>query len=390
MSKTIQIFNTINTAGLDLNGDDLFKVRFYEYLHDKCGASEDAFNKIGDVYKKIKTINDEWRITNPNARYAVVSMASVRDAYKDFIISKYDLNNGLYQMATDTFFECLFDILLNIQAHKDKSFGSNVFSVSLSLEELNKVVDCVADWNRSDYKTPDQLISYKLIEKSRYSRYCRIVYLLLLNGFSLEQVYSILRPLSRVYLCHSVYNSKVINEIHTFTFHLEKRIGSGQNFEEVLQFIRQKLDAAKGWAGHFRKWIFGNRVWQDLICCLSAYLDEIENPELNLYELNDKLSWGYDIEHIHANADGSMEVSEEQLGLQNSIGNLVLLEYDINRSIQNIPFEQKVNRSEGKLCYRDSKYASIAKIRKNQQWGITEMQHRLEDEYNRIVSFIWD
>lgn len=34
LSKTIQIFNTINTAGLDLNGDDLFKVRLYEYLHD--------------------------------------------------------------------------------------------------------------------------------------------------------------------------------------------------------------------------------------------------------------------------------------------------------------------------------------------------------------------
>ena len=136
--------------------------------------------------------------------------------------------------------------------------------------------------------------------------------------------------------------------------------------------------------------IFGNRIWQDLICCLSAYLDEIENPELNIYELNDKLSWGYDIEHIHANADGSMEVAEEQLGLQNSIGNLVLLEYEINRSIQNIPFEQKVNRSDGKLCYRDSKYASIAKIRNNQQWGIIEMQHRLENEYNRIMRFIWD
>ena len=390
LSKTIQIFNTINTAGLNLNGDDLFKVRFYEYLHDKCGASEDAFNNIGEVYKRIKAINEEWRITNPNEGYDVVSMASVRDAYKDYIISKYDLNNGLYQMATDTFFECMFDILLNIQAHKDKSFGANVLSVSLSLEDLNRVVDCVADWNRSGYMTPDQLISYKLIEKSRYSRYCRVVYLLLLNGFSMEQVYSILKPLSRVYLCHSVYNSKVINEIHTFTFHLEKRIGSGQSFEEVLQFIKQKLDDAKEWAGHFRKWIFGNRIWQDLICCLSAYLDEIENPELNIYELNDKLSWGYDIEHIHANADGSMEVAEEQLGLQNSIGNLVLLEYEINRSIQNIPFEQKVNRSDGKLCYRDSKYASIAKIRKNQQWGIIEMQHRLENEYNRIMRFIWD
>lgn len=389
LSKTIQIFNTINTAGLDLNGDDLFKVRFYEYLHDKCGASEDAFNKIGDVYKKIKTINDDWRASNPNAGYDVVSMAAVRDAYKDYIISKYDLNNGLYQMATDTFFECLFDILLNIQAHKDKSFGSNVLSVSLSLEELNKVVDCVADWNKSNYETPDQLIAYKLIEKSRYGRYCRIVYLMMLNGFSLKQVYSILQPLSRVYLCHSVYNSKVINEIHTFTFHLEKRIGSGQGLEELLAFIQQKLNDAKEWVGHFRKWIFGNRVWQDLICCLSAYLDEIEAPELNLQELNNKLSWGYDIEHIHANADESLVIPEEQLGLQNSIGNLVLLEYDINRSIHNIPFDQKVERSDGKPCYRDSKYASIAKIRKNRQWGISEMNNRLETEYNRIVSFIW-
>ena len=32
LSKTIQIFNTINTAGLDLNGNDLFKVHLYEYL----------------------------------------------------------------------------------------------------------------------------------------------------------------------------------------------------------------------------------------------------------------------------------------------------------------------------------------------------------------------
>lgn len=389
LSKTIQIFNTINTAGLDLNGDDLFKVRFYEYLHDKCGASEDAFNEIGDVYKKIKTINDEWRRSKPNANYDVVSMSTVRDAYKDFIISKYDLNNGLYQMATDTFFECLFDILLNIQAHKDKSFGSNVLSVSLSLDELYKVVDCVATWNQSDYETPDELIAYKLIEKSRYGRYYRIVFLLMLNGFSLKQVYSILQPLSRVYLCFSIYNARVINEIHTFTFHLEKSIGSGQKLEELLLFIQKKLEVAKEWAGEFRKWIFGNRVWQDMICCLSAYLDEIENTGLDIKELNDKLSWGYDIEHIHANADPSLKVTEEQVGLQNSIGNLVLLEYDINRSIQDIPFEQKVNRPDGKLCYRDSKYASIAKISMNQHWGISEMQKRLENEYNRIVGFIW-
>ena len=53
LSKTIKIFNTINTAGLDLNGDDLFKVRFYEYLRDTNKYGEDAFEKISNIYKTI-------------------------------------------------------------------------------------------------------------------------------------------------------------------------------------------------------------------------------------------------------------------------------------------------------------------------------------------------
>ena len=382
LSKTVQIFNTINTAGLDLNGDDIFKVRLYEYLHDKCGESDDAFNEIGKVYERIKGINEKWKAQGNS--WDVINMVTVRDAYKDYLISRFDLNNGLYQMSTDTFFEFLFDILLNVQGHKD--FGKNVSKVLLDLNQLNQVVDFVYQWNSSYYETPEQLIAYKLIEKSRYGRYGRICYLLLLFGFTIQQVYQLLLPLAKVYFCHSIYNAKTINEIHTFTYNFEKAIGKGASFDELMKILEDKLNQAKQW----KEWLYGRTldkpVWRDLMCTLSAYFDEIE-ANTPVKELDEKLSEGYDIEHIHANADTIIDV--EDYDLQNSIGNLVLLESYINRSIQNIEFKEKVDRSDGNYCYKDSKYASIAKIRMSPKWDTEEITMRRDSEYKKILAFIW-
>lgn len=124
-----------------------------------------------------------------------------------------------------------------------------------------------------------------------------------------------------------------------------------------------------------------------MVCCVSAYLDEIEKGVTDLKELDHKLSSGYDIEHIHANADGSVDIDD--YGLQNSIGNLVLLESFINRSIQDLSFKEKVNRSDGNCCYKDSKYASIAKIRTYPKWEKEEITARLDSEFQRIVDFVW-
>ena len=383
LSKTVQIFNTINTAGLDLNGDDIFKVRFYEYLHDKCGESEDAFNEIGKIYERIKIMNEKWRSDGHD--WDVVQMSTVRDAYKDFIISKYDLSIGLYQMSTDTFFEFLFDILLNVQGHKD--FGKNVSKVSMTLDDLNRVVEIVYSWNSSYYESPDELIAYKLVEKSRYGRYTRICYLLRMAGFSIRQTYQLLLPLGKLYLCHSMYNAKTINEIHTFTYGLEKAIGRGESIDVLAQMLSEKLEQAREWKSWFKDRTLDKPVWRDLMCCLSAYLDEIQEGT-PLEELDAKLSRDYDIEHIHANADSKVDI--EDYHLQNSIGNLVLLESYINRSIHDIEFKEKVNRTDTSLpCYKDSRYVSIAKIRKFSKWDTEEIVARLETEYQRILSFVW-
>ena len=135
LSKTIQIFNTINTAGLDLNGDDLFKVRLYEYLHDVKGHGEDSFTEIGGIYKDVKKRNEEWLKTHG---WDLVNMGVVRTVYKDYLISKHKLPVSLYAMGTDTFFERLFDVLLNVQSHKEMASAK---TVELALDDLRRIIN---------------------------------------------------------------------------------------------------------------------------------------------------------------------------------------------------------------------------------------------------------
>ena len=40
LTKTLQIFDTINTTGMDLNAGDVFKIRMYEYLSRKNESKE--------------------------------------------------------------------------------------------------------------------------------------------------------------------------------------------------------------------------------------------------------------------------------------------------------------------------------------------------------------
>ncbi len=213
LSKTIQIFNTINTAGLDLSGDDIFKVRLYEYLHDVKSQGEETFERIGNIYKDIKEKNSEWRKTHD---YDVITVDAVRSAYKVYLISEHkDLPVSLFTKATDTFFEELFDVLLKVQDHK----GIKNIDLGDPLKCLERIVQVVYLWNSIDYKDCNQFIIYTLASRSRYSRYLdEIAYQILLHnedvldiGKRQEEVYGILELLSRVFFCWSIQYYKVVH-----------------------------------------------------------------------------------------------------------------------------------------------------------------------------------
>jgi hypothetical protein len=382
LSKTIQIFNTINTAGLDLDWNDLFKVRLYEYLRDRCNADESSFNEIGDLYKRVKDINEKWR---KNHNFDVVTMHSVRSTYKNYLIAKYNLPNALYQMGTDRFFECLFDVLLNVQEHKEIK---NTNGLVLSLEDINDVIESCVLWKSHIFVTSAELISKLLINKSRYGRYSSFAYQIMLatkgNEVSdrISAVNRILDKLSRVFFCYSILYSKQINEIHSFMNKANDLIiNEGLNatmalIDGKLNSINQSLinNSLGGEIAH-------NRIWKDLICCLSAFLEETEvEVKISLDELEEKLSRNYDIEHIHATADEKVDFEKP---LQNGIGNLMLLEYDINRSIGSKPFEDKAK------SYKNSKYATAKKISKFNKWDKQDAQNRREEEVGKIMKYLF-
>ena len=383
LSKTIQIFNTINTTGLDLGGDDLFKVRFYEYLRDKKSASEDAFNEIGEVYKRVKEINDKWRV---NHNYDVTDINQIRAVYKNYLIAKFGLQNQLFRMATDTFYDYLFDVLLNVKEHKEIK---NLNGLEMSIGDLNMVIDACYIWNSCEYRNANQMIAGLLIEKSRYSRYGSFAYQLMIakKDLAIEDrinfVMNYYQILCRIFFCYSLRYLKQVNEIHSLMDKAYKLIIQKSELE-TRNFLLQKLEAvSKDTLANDIGWTIAyNRVCKDLVCSLSAYFDEIETSEsMNLGELEAKLSRGYDIEHIHANADVNVEMDEN---LQNSIGNLMLLEYDINRSIGAESFYDKVHGVQGHMSYKDSNNATVKKIATYSQWNSEEAVQRKEHETNRI------
>lgn len=395
LSKTIQIFNTINTAGLDLNGNDLFKVRMYEYLHDVKNQGEEAFNEIGDIYKMVKDKNSEWRKNND---WDVITMGSVRSIYKYYLISKYKLNTSLYSKSTDTFFEELFDTLLNVQTHKDWA-GIKNKKLELSLDDLKRIVKVAYFWNSSNFRNTDDFITYTLIERSRYSKYSNIAYQILLSNENLldherlSQVYDCFRLLSKLFFCYSVMYAKSVNEIHSFMYHDVYRavIKYEDNKEELFSKIRKKILSNNN--QRFKDNCLGepiayNRIWKNLICILSDYFDE-KAYGVPLERLKTLYNEGFDIEHIHANAN-EKEGTDIDENLQNSIGNLMLLEYDINRSIGCLPFKEKKERSQGNLCYKDSQYASVKKISMFEDWGLTEVQQRRQEEIEKIADFLFN
>lgn len=393
LSKTIQVFNAINTAGLDLNGDDLFKVRLYEYLHDIKGCDEDAFSEIGDIYKDVKERNSQWR---KNHDWDLINIGLVRSVYKDYLISKHNLRTDLYAKATDTFFDELFDVLLDVQNHQEMV---NAKSVDLSLDDLRSIMEVVCLWGESDYRNSDEFISYLLIVRSRYSRYADIAYQILLSNKGkpdnerLTDVYSIMRLMSRVFFCWSIEFARQVSEVHTLMNNIYKLT---RDFTKKKEGIRQELI---NWINRnnnddfkdktIGKPIADNRVWKDLVCVLSCYLDEI-SEHTKLDDLKKKLEWGfYDIEHIHANANKE-EGIDIDWELQNGIGNLMLLEPNINKSIGKLPFREKVNRTDNKLCYKDSCYETVKKIMKKEQWAKDEIETRRNLEILKISKFLFE
>lgn len=392
LSKTLQIFNAINTTGLDLNGGDIFKIRMYEYLRDKKGKDETAFDAISRLYHLI----DEH---NSNLKCNATDIRGILGIYQNILIAKYNLPVTLYSYGTDTFFERLFDTIFKI--NQWEHFKNNVKNIDLSIEDIERIIQVRYEWENNGYKTCEDACAMNFIWWSRYSRYWTLTFVFLYKFKDEDDYWNKMllftRQLSKLYIIYSIRFLKAINEVHSFTYSLIKKI-IDSSFEEVMSLLNNKigkLDNHKGW-GDFEHALKGDITYnakiKNIICRLSAMLEEnyktsdesqIEKIRKSIFET------AIDIEHIQSyhdsNGDKREDIWSEWQGNINSIGNLMVLEQEINRSISNNPYELKIVR------YPESNFSIV----KNQpvqymNWDLEKCLARKEKETQKILDYIFN
>jgi uncharacterized protein with ParB-like and HNH nuclease domain len=382
LSETISIFNTINTAGMDLNSGDLFKLRMSEYLvsRSKVVSIDEAFQHVDKLYKRIDELNIQY-----DKRYSILTILA---NYQDYIIAKYDLRKNLYRVSADRFFDQLLDGLLNIKIW-DGFSKAGTDKIDLNLDDLAEFIEIQYEWDTFKFRDAEEMFARAIIRTTRYREYKNLVYLILKHyPQNYDYAYNYIKTICKLFIINSLYYDKQVNFMHRFMYGLREKIIKS-SFDEIIMDINKEISEShmdrlysrpiENFVGGY---IADSDMRKNLLCRISEYLCEQKYnvPVDRMHELLFRTE--FDIEHIHANADSSIVVGD--IKVQNSIGNLVLLERKINRSIQDDNFTQK------KQGYKYSGYSSIANICKLDCWTENEILKRKQTETENIINYLFN
>ena len=375
LAKTIQIFNTINNTGLDLNGSDIFKIQLFDFL-TRVNHMDDnsAFDEIDALYSKVEEVN---KILN----YHGVEIAESYYIYKCILIEQCQLNRSLHDRSAETFYERFFGVVISNENHdhfiKDKvQIGAN----NDLIKDLNRIIEMKYLWEQSLSNHHEVLLN--IANQTRYGRYriLDIIYLFKFydeQSFSLQQFEVFNESLTKYFTIKTIQYKKSVYEVHSFIHDLirliinpSSTISSVQNFicAKLLEQNRNEIQN-KIINGDF----FDNYKQRYLVVFLQECLHrktEWQNNEWQKEFFNSE----YDIEHIWPQQPREDIIQLEDWAVNlNSIGNLVLLERGINRSISNKPPIEKW------LGYEKSKLGKVTELRKNnigENWTVSKCSQR--------------
>jgi len=164
LSKTLQIFDAINSSGMDLNGGDIFRVCYYEYLRKTTQANEETFEDISGLDKVIDEKNRE-------ADWAVTSIENILSLAQHVLIARHELPKGLHDYASSTFFDRLFDTVFHINSWPNFS-SESVCKVEIGIPELAHLVEARFTWEAQlRLFGPEARSAMDFIWWSRHERY---------------------------------------------------------------------------------------------------------------------------------------------------------------------------------------------------------------------------
>lgn len=438
LSEIVSIFNTINTTGMDLGTKDIFKVQYFSYLRgieNKEGSTEkdeEIMKNINSLYQKVEEFNKEIEekntirdVENQKGLYpfSKISVEMLLDSLKTAIIShsKYPNERIAEQlkMSTQTFFELFFGKQNN---------PTEVYYDILCIAKVSYLLAIIETLYRKIYFKEErlsncsiyELLSTKLIDDTRYGWRGSIYtfpYVFLFRKHNDSDIESLTNEnyveslaytlaLAKYLIKLSLIKNKVVNQGFTDFAYALKNILSGM--DQSVVFKNQKFEAyeeKETLTSVLQGPIAGDRVKKRIICILSGIFDEEKANEdfdavLNkFYNREYRKSRGerhpFEIEHIKAYK--RLSSSKYDQDLYNSIGNLVVLESSINKSIKDNEEKDKLGQSgsseQETKGYRKSNFQSIKNIikiiEKENEWNPDLAKQRRDTETSKIKDFLF-
>jgi len=411
LSKTLQIFNAINTTGLDLNAGDLFKIRMYEYLKNR--GPEDNVNRdpkdnvFGEINKVYALIDEKNKDFNKN----ITDINGILRIYQYILIAKYELPAELSSYAVDTFFDRFFETEFGITSWDH--FKSHRKEIYISLDEISDLIEVRYEWEKKwtehDYGTAEDVAIVHFWWWSRYGKFWDIIFVFLYrfkeDDDRYQKLFEFSKELVKILLFYSIYYKKSINNIRSTFIRdvVHSLIKEDNGYASIMDVIHTKMGSISPQIeehsgenpNQFKEIISGNifdsTKRKNILCRLSALLEEdYKSSDANtINSIIDKIFLtDIDIEHIESrnHKDGSKreEIWKEWGEDLNGIGNLMILRRSRNRSIGNSSFDDK------KKAYQDSDIEIVKRIGSEEEiWNLDRCQQRRDTEVQKIMSYLF-
>ncbi len=385
LSKTLKIFNTINTAGMDLGVTDLFKLRFYEYLN-KNGADEQVFDEISALYARIEEYNRA-----PSIEGNYLNMGDILRTCQRIIIARNGLGVATLRMSFESFFEKLFDTVLGLREEQEFKRLASVGDI-LSIKDVNCVIDMYIEEKKAIRDNGRLRAIRSLLWRTRYSTYEDFPLVArFFDAIAPGEVPEFNELLLRLLTPPSLYYARSVYAVHGKMHEIAGKLTEEGNgvalLRQTLQDWRledKTLDELLSAATDFE--IAWRPSWKNLMCPL---VEVLKHGASQTAEWNEEyfralfVDWT-EVEHVqcYTDEDDRDAVWNDWGGELNKIGNLAILEGTLNRSIRN--YKEKKPEA-----YAESKFAAILELKdKVATWTKDQAKQRREECKNLLENWL--
>jgi len=227
--------------------------------------------------------------------------------------------------------------------------------------------------------------TYKILNhfiwKTRYGKFVHdyAIIALFFERITPQQLQNFTETLFKMLIPPSLFWAKQVNMVIKDLYDILLRISSPSGAD--IFFVLNEY--TKKYRDLFEKAcdqeIAGYNTWKRLVCLLCEYL---QNPEISSAQL---FNQGTDIEHIQCFTDQEdpEKIKNEWKEELNRLGNLVLLESNLNRSINN-----KHNKKEE--CYRQSVYKTVQALADCvSSWNKEAAENRRRELTDKMAAYIF-